>query len=240
MTLLVSGCSFSSGWGFDDKSQTWPEIVSRQLNMPVVNLAQTASNNADIFLSAVKSQKQSHQYRLVQWTGLNRISVSPSPIDTRKVLSVHDHYLEKSALGISSQEIKSFSRVLAALNQDWKPYFDLIDMIEILQQDPNTYFINGLLHWDHEFFNHNWAIPLSKKNNFLESLLLVDRFDDNQLAVLLNQVLQARDRIDRSRWINLETNWNLSKVDSVSHEDYHPGPLSQIKFANQVLDYILS
>ena len=238
MSLLVAGCSLSSGWGFEDHAKTWPHIVAKKLDLPLTNLAQTAASNQDIFLSAV-NKRHEYSLRLIQWTALNRITVSPSPVNDHVILSVHDRFLEDAALGLSQQEIRSFTKVLAVLNQDWKPYFDLVEMIEILQQEPETYFINGLLPWDLEFFSRQWTMPFTTTNAFLESLLQINEFDDQQLERLLDQVLRAQSRIDQSRWINLAPSWNSTKVDAVSAVDGHPGPLSQINYAGQVLNYIL-
>jgi hypothetical protein len=238
MTLVVAGCSLSSGWGFDDVGQTWPCLVGRRLEMPLHNLAQTSASNTDIFLSALRAKNYS--MRLVQWSALNRITVSPSPVNDHVILSVHDRFLSEALPGASQQEIKNFTQVLSMLNQDWKPYFDLVDMIEVLQEDTRTYFINGLLPWNTEFFTQDWSIPFRQPNDFLESLLQVTEFDDKQLALLLKKVLAARTRIDQSRWINLAPSWNSIKVDTVSADDAHPGPNSQIKYADQVFKYILA
>lgn len=238
MTLLVAGCSFSSGWGFDDPAKTWPTQLSQKLGMPVCNISQTAASNQDIFLSVLKNQQHKHDLRLVQWTALNRITVSPSPINPKVVLSYHNPYLEQSLPGVSTREINTFVQILAVLNQDWKHYFDLVDMIEILQQDPLVYFINGLLPWDADFFYHNWTIPLTASNRFLEFLLQIDQFDDWQLQELLTKVMQARNRIDQTRWINLTNSWDSSKLDTVSASDPHPGPMSQAHYADQIYDFI--
>lgn len=238
MTVLVAGCSLSSGWGFDNPADIWPNLVSHRLKQPLINLAHTSSSNGDIFLSAIRAQDLDYDLRLIQWTALNRITVSSSPVNNPIILSFHDQFLEQAIPGISVQEIQTFTKILSHLNQDWKHYFDLIDMIEILQQDPRTCFINGLLPWNREFFETDWTIPLSETNNFLESLLQVNEFADRQLAQFLNQVLTARNRVDVKRWISLDS-WESAKIDTVSATDPHPGPLSQIKYADQVLEYIL-
>lgn len=238
MTLLTAGCSFSSGWGFDNPVKTWPHKLAQKLGMPVCNIAQTAASNQDIFLSVLKTQHHRHDLRLVQWTALNRITVSPSPVNSKVILSYHNPYLEQALPGISARDIKTFVQILAMLNQDWKHYFDLVDMIEILQQDPLVYFINGLLPWDAGFFSVDWAIPLTTPNRFLEFLLQIDQFDDQQLQELLDKIIQARNRIDQTRWINLTNSWDSSKLDTVSASDPHPGPLSQIHYADQIYDFI--
>lgn len=238
MTLLIAGCSFSSGWGFQDNTQTWAHKISQKLGMSLHNVAQTAASNQDIFLSVLKNQQQDHDLRLVQWTALNRITVSPSPVNPRVVMSYHNLYLQQSLPDFGSQEIKTFVQILTTLNQDWKHFFDLVDMIEILQKDPLLYFVNGLLPWDADFFARDWSIPLTTTNRFLEFLLQMDQFDDWQLQELLTKVMQARNRIDQTRWINLTNSWDSSKLDTVSASDLHPGPLSQTHYADQVYDFI--
>jgi len=238
MTLLIAGCSFSSGWGFQDQTQTWPHKLSQKLDLNLCNVAETASSNQDIFLSVLKAQHCTFDVKLVQWTALNRITVSPLPVNSKVILSYHNPYLEQALPEFSSQEVKTFVQILTVLNQDWKHYFDLVDMIEILQKDPSVYFINGLLPWDAEFFSRKWTVPIQVQNKFLEFLLQVEQFDDPQLCVLLKKIIHARNRIDQSRWINLTNSWESSKIDTVSTTDPHPGAASQLVYADQIYNFI--
>jgi hypothetical protein len=238
MTLLVTGCSFSSGWGFRNPMQTWSQMLAHKLGVNLINLAQTADSNHDIFLSILKARTTSADIKLVQWTALNRITVSPSPVNPKIVLSHNNTYLAQSLPGVDAQEISNFVRLLTLLNQDWKHFFDLIDMIEILQQQENIYFINGMLPWDQDFWYVDWNIPLQTKNRFLEFLLQVDEFDDKMLEQLLNKVKSSCDRVDQTKWINLTNSWQSCKLDSVSEADTHPGPLSQAYYADQIYNFI--
>jgi hypothetical protein len=188
----------------------------------------------------MKTKNLGHDMRLVQWTALNRITVSPSPVNEKVILSWNDKFLAESLPGIQRHELENFTKVLTLLNQDWKHFFDLVDMIEVLQQDTRTYFINGVLPWNQEFFNLEWNLPFQQKNIFLESLLQTDQFDDEQLEILLQKVIQARNRIDASRWINLTQSWDSSKIDTISSKDPHPGPHTQRLFAEQVLEFLLN
>jgi transcription termination factor NusB len=240
MTILLHGCSFSSGWGFETTSKSWAGILTKKMQVKVTNLAKTSASNQDIFLSVMKTKNLDHDMRLVQWTALNRITVSPSPVNEKVILSWNDKFLSESLPGIQRHELENFTKVLTLLNQDWKHFFDLVDMIEVLQQDTRTYFINGVLPWNQEFFNLEWNLPFQRKNIFLESLLQTDQFDDEQLEILLQKVIQARNRIDASRWVNLTQSWDSSKIDTISSEDLHPGPHTQGLFAEQVLEFLLN
>jgi hypothetical protein len=238
MTLLVTGCSFSSGWGFSDFNSTWAQILAQKLGLKLKNIAQTAASNQDIFLSALKSQTAPGDIKLVQWTALNRITVSPSPINPKVVLSHNNPYLTQALPGISAEETKNFVRLLTLLNQDWKHFFDLVDMVEILQQHSDTYFINGMLHWDQDFWSLDWALPLQTKNQFLEFLLQTNEFDDMMLDKLLTKIKTACAQVDQTRWINLTNSWQSCKLDSVSEHDSHPGPLSQVYYADQIYNFL--
>ena len=70
------------------------------------------------------------------------------------------------------------------------------------------------------------------------SLLQLDEFDDVAAQKFLNRVIQARNRIDQSRWINLTNSWESSKLDVVSTTDAHPGLLSQSYFAEKIYNFI--
>lgn len=238
MTLLTAGCSFTSGWGFHDPAQTWAYQTAQRLGSKLENTAQTAASNQDIFLSTLKARSNKHDIILVQWTALNRITVSPSPVNPRIILSYHNQYLEQALPKVGSREIGTFVEILSMLNQDWKHFFDLVDMVEILQQHSDTYFINGMLHWDQDFWSLDWTIPLQTKNQFLEFLLQINEFDDMMLDKLLTKIKTACAQVDQTRWINLTNSWQSCKLDSVSEHDSHPGPLSQVYYADQIYNFL--
>jgi len=237
MRLLVAGCSFSSGWGFDSKEQSWPDILAKKLGAELDNRARESFSNSDIFLQSI-CDNENYDVIIVQWTALGRISLSPSPINPSVIVSHANEFFDCSIPGISSQELRSFYKVMSLANGDWKHYFNLISMIESLQKDSRVIFVNGLLHWDSEVFNQDWTIPMSLSNQFIESLLHMDEFDDDVLSENLSKVLVARNKIDQSRWINLTSSWQQSKIDSVSEFDQHPGPESQKLFSEIVGKFI--
>ena len=236
MKILISGCSFSSGWGV---CESWPAIMSQNTGYQVYNIAKTSSSNNDIFLKTCKHlSKENYDLVFVQFTALNRITVSPSPINESIVISHYNTFLQDAITGYSKASINNFIKIFTLLNQDWKHYFDLVSMIDFFQQQKNIFFINGLLPWVNFFFDKDLKIPLTKPNIFLESLLQIKEFNDMTLQSLLERVLDSRDMIDMARWVNLNESWNQSKIDVVSAYDSHPGQKSQYKFAGQVIEFI--
>jgi hypothetical protein len=237
MKLLVCGCSFSSGWGFPSHVQSWPNILADRANLDITNRAATSNTNSDIFLSAVKEQNQ-FDLVLVQWSALGRITVSTGPDNTGVIISHYNPYLQEALPYASQHQWNSFFKIMSLVNQDWKHYFNLIDMVICLQQNPRVFFVNGLIDWDRDFFEHSWSLPFDQQNKFLNNLLQVDQYDDTFLDHCLTRVLDARNSIDQTRWINLTSSWHSSKIDSVSTVDLHPGIHSQQMFAEQVFNFI--
>lgn len=236
MKLLIAGCSFSSGWGLPAQHD-WPAILSQKLDAQLDNRAQASASNTDVFLQAMLGDRD-HDVILVQWTALGRISLSPSPVNPSVIASHRNEFFDCAIPGVNAAELRSFYKIMCMANGDWKHYFNLISMIEILQQDPRVIFVNGLLDWDEDFFSQDWSIPMSMSNSFIENLLQAHQFDDDQLRVSLHQVMTARNRIDRSRWVNLTSSWQMCKIDQVSSSDQHPGVQSQAMFADLVDEFI--
>jgi hypothetical protein len=237
MRLLVAGCSFSSGWGLESLEQSWPDILAKKLGVDLDNRALESSSNSDIFLQAMRDNKR-YDIIVVQWTALGRISLSPSPVNPSVIVSHPNKFFDASMPDIGSQNLRNFYKIMSLANGDWRHYFDLISMIEILQDDPRFIFVNGLLDWDLDFFDRQWSIPIEIPNQFIENLLQINEFDDKMLSGLLSKVLVARNKIDRSRWVNLTSSWQESKIDAVSLTDQHPGIQSQKLFSESVYNFI--
>lgn len=236
MRLLIAGCSFSSGWGFDCNNQTWPGILSKKLGSVIDNRAVESATNTDIFLQTFDNKQ--YDVIVVQWTALGRIALSTSPINPGVIVSHPNPFFNSAIPGISIKEIDTFYKIMTMANRDWKHYCNLISMIEILQNDPRVFFVNGLLHWDREFFDREWSIPLSTSNAFMEELLQVHEFDDDTLSITLDNVIGMRNKINKSKWMNLTSSWQDSKLDTVSNHDHHPGYNSQKLFSEQVYNFI--
>jgi len=46
--ILVNGCSFTECWNLENREQAWPNIVSKELSQPLVNLAIGGGSNSRI------------------------------------------------------------------------------------------------------------------------------------------------------------------------------------------------
>lgn len=231
MKVLVAGCSLSSGWGFEHEKRS-PYIWPNLLDAEVTNIAQTASSNYDIFLASLWEQTQNH-YDLVltQFTALDRITVATG-LDSLLILNTINPTLPQPKLlqNIPLDDLSTFARVLTMANNLWKNFHDLITMTKILsrQRTPN-YFINGMLPWEQDFFvQHN------RDDVFTRNLLTIN----TDRAKLIEILKQSKIQFDPDQWVNLDVDWQSSKLDSVSDSDPHPGLASQQYFAEQVINFL--
>lgn len=233
MKILVAGCSISSGWGFELEKQDpkiWPNLVGKELTAEIVNVAQTASSNYDIFLQVLLAQQyDSYDATLVQWTGLDRITLA-SGMDSLIILNNIDPANQSPIFQhVDPKDLLTFSRVMTVINNLWKPFVDLSRMTQILSQRSNkTYFINGNLPWTTDFFYN------PGHDAFTNYLLEIDT--DHKLVK--DTIAQIKQNLIPERWINLAQGWQYSKLDLVAPTDAHAGPDSHKFYAQQVVDFL--
>jgi hypothetical protein len=235
MKILVAGCSISSGWGFSEQKLSpyiWPNIVSKELSAKVTNVAVTASSNYDIFLSVLQEQiNNQYDLILVQWTGLDRITVSSS-LESYIILNkIHPDTVDTPLLkGFKIKELEIFSKVMTTVYNNWKAFTDLAKMTQLLGQiSTPTFFINGISPWTSDFFNNH-----SQYEAFTKSLSTIDTDIDK----VLQYIQQAKNQLEQDRWVNLVQGWQMSQVDNVSATDVHAGPESHKIYASQVLNFL--
>jgi hypothetical protein len=233
MKILVAGCSISSGWGFAEEKSSpglWTNLVASKLNATVTNIAKTASSNYDIFLQTLLEQKNNcYDLVLVQWTGLDRITLASS-LDSFIIVN-HIAKDTQSSLfqHVTPSDLRTFSQVMLEINNMWKAFVDLGKMTQILgQQTVPHYFINGNLPWTTDFFYNAGHDP------FTNLLLTIDT--DHKLV--RQQIDQVKQQLIPTRWINLEQGWQYSKLDTVSPTDIHAGVASHEFYAKQVIDFL--
>lgn len=235
MKVLVAGCSISSGWGFEDQKLSayiWPNIMAKELPAEVTNIAVTASDNYDIFLSVLHEQTvNSYDMVLTQWTGLDRITVA-SGLESYMILNKINPTISNSPIlkNFSVKELETFSKIMTMVYNNWKSFTNLAKMTQLLSQLPTpNFFINGMSPWTSDFFNN-----YSRHEAFTKRLLTIDTDTDR----VLQCIQQAKHQLVPERWINLVQGWQLAQIDAVSNTDNHAGPESHKFYAKQVLNFL--
>jgi hypothetical protein len=106
MNILTSGCSFSRG------PTAWPIHIARWYKANLVNLAQSGAGNTYIKQSVIAElQKRNYDLVLIMWSGLERIDIQVSNIEsfnstiyTSKYQSQQNDWQEKIVDPINDQD----------------------------------------------------------------------------------------------------------------------------------------
>ena len=233
MKILICGCSFSSGWGFEkgihDKN-IWPNILARNLNAEVTNLSVSGCDNTEIFLNTLVSiQNQKYDKIIVQWTSLDRIFITPKTEHFTMITR------ENPREDINDNDYTKFYIVFLQLNGMQAHWNRFCKLITVLQPHDNVYFVNGLLNWNQALFDKNTTLTDFANDQFLSSLIQMEGewIPEPVVHSVKNQV----QKFNLEKWVNLFDNLNGMKVDQVSSTDPHPGIKSQQIFAKYITEY---
>jgi|LakMenEpi03Aug12_release.lakeMendotaPanAssembly.Ray.scaffolds.fasta_scaffold194982_3 hypothetical protein len=230
MKLLISGCSFSSGWGFnvDNIHQHWPNQIAKKLNADLVNVSAAGYDNQGIFLNFIrKIVELEFDLCLLQVTDLTRVVLSPN---------VHGYKLVNQT-NISNDlltdaEYWDWYKKFAILNQGmehWERFINIVCTIqELVKQGKKIKFVNGLLSWDRELFEQ------PTKSKFIQSTIDFDNIIDSDIDKFTKIMYNQAQTIDLDLWINPFVPLNNLQVDMISISDPHPGLKSQQIFTDLI------
>lgn len=245
MKILVCGCSFSSGWGFDrgiNDENIWPNIVARNLQAEITNHSVAGCDNTEIFLNTL-SGICDHDFDIViaQWTSLDRIIVSPTAQQFTMITAENPHF------DLSDSDYKKFHKVFLELNGMQLHWNRFYKMVSILQNYNNVYFVNGLIPWNHKLFDKSTTLEDCAKDEFISSLLQLknqwkpDRGIQSEWIPepIWNKIKTQTQNLNLEKWINLFDSLQSIQIDKISDTDQHPGIQSQKLFANQITEYFL-
>jgi len=245
MKILICGCSFSSGWGFNDginDANIWPNIVAQNLNAEVTNLSVTGCDNTEIFLNTLTTiQNQNFDKIIVQWTSLDRIVMAPRVEQYTMITE------DNPRPDIDNNDYRQFYKVFLELNGMQAHWNRFCKMIYILQNYNNVYFVNGLLPWNQKLFNDNTTLEDCAKDIFLSSLLHLESKWTSGSGLqsewipepIWNKIKIQAQTLNLKKWIILFDSMHSMKVDQISITDPHPGIQSHRIFANCITKYFL-
>jgi hypothetical protein len=233
MKLLVSGCSFSSGWGFESAPENnWANQVAKKLGATLTNVAMAGYDNTGICLNFLeKITKEDFDICLLQITSIARVVLSPNWNGSRLVneVNISNGFLLDS-------EYQRWFKNFVLLNQHAEHWNRLLKFIHICQNLSNQgkyiRFVNGLLEWDKALFTN------PKESRFLNRLIDVNSTSNLDIIRLRELVHNQTKSIDLNLWINPFNNFNSARVDSISAEDNHPGLKSHNLYATLITNYL--
>jgi hypothetical protein len=237
MKILVSGCSFSVGFGIASSRldpNIWPNLLGKKLNAEVTNVGIPGYDNSGIFLNAM-SELTATQYDLIliQITSLNRIVVSPNIHSKINLMTKVDFTFWKNRL--AELDYKNFCRYVILLNQDFEHWKRLINVIVTVQnlvnKGYNIKFVNGLLDWTPDFFSKD-------RSKFGDQILNVDDLPNEDIKRGVEILNHDKRKINLDLWINPFDSFRKLQVDNASLTDTHPGIKSQQIFSELIFNHL--
>lgn len=237
MKTLVVGCSFSDGWGFENGIQSpliWPNLLANTLKTEITNYSKAATDNTGIFLNTITTTKlQKFDLILVQWTGLDRVVLSQddhcSMIHSQNILHTQN---------LTNKDYEQFYKSFLKLNGLTIHWNRFCQMLMYLQDFPNVYFVNGLVHWSRAMFDSDSIEQQITNNKFLLDLIDIEKNPDDYVQQRWNFVKNQLNQIDLSRWVNPFSSLYDLQSDSVSPTDSHPGPKSHQHYAELIVEFL--
>jgi hypothetical protein len=236
MKLLVSGCSFSSGFGFTDANieRNWPNQLAKRLGAELTNVAKTGYDNTGIFMNALEQlTKQDFDICLLQITQIDRLLISPN---------WHGHRMCRPESNItngilSDSEYQKWVKTFILLNQSSEHWTRLLKMINIVQnliaQGKYIRFVNGSLDWDHALFND------PANSEFLNRLIDIDNLPNDEVDKLRTLVYNQTKSIDLSLWVNpFDKFCGPIQRDDILPTDKHPGVKSHDVLTDLIYNYL--
>ena len=246
INVCFNGCSFTWGSGFNSYERNlyvYDQLISEHYNWNSINIAEKGSSNYRIFLRTAESiQQNKYDFIFTQWTGLNRIWLSPGP--ETFYFSNDEEYTDYRYrdIYINSRTKKKLNNLLLILNHDYQNILDLVGYCNILENlaranSTRLIFINGLVPWQNDLIK-SIGIDLSLSlSDYTKSILDFDNRTDEEITKYFNVLQQKLSTINRNIWVNMFDSFQVNSVD-VASEGHHPGIKSHKWMADKIIDYI--
>ena len=239
----------------------WVNLCSKELsvlkNLELINLGIVGASNSDIFESTVNAISQygsSVKILFCQWTAYPRY-----------------HWNLGFELWPTNDSVTNFDDPAFDINTSIDVYFSAADLsrfknqylimhhchweiVKILRftniisrlaslHDIKIYFINGLCHWDKDFFEKiegDHVVPEDYTTYTKKHILAIDFRDDtdiHQLYKLAHNHYQETGGVRKNQWINLYDSMFDNIIDT-NYDNQHPGKLSNLKYFQQIKEIL--
>ena len=247
MKLLVSGCSFTKGHGLDFEkkdSKLWANQISSKLNSSIKNIARSGYNNQTIFIETLSElTKQDYDLVILAWSIIPRWNFQFGFELYETFSHLADYQVNTNNKILSTKWQTDLKNKLLQIHNDHWNLLDIVKYVNILinMQERNKhkkiFFVNTYGPWSDNFFEKKQISLPSDLCEYTQSLLNVDKRDDEEIFKLYNLMhKQYNDAggIQEQNWLNLYNSFEKLKVDNVSETDHHPGYDSQDVFVDQL------
>lgn len=262
LTTLFTGCSFTSGAGWDNgvnDTSLWANILHSDnvylRDTDKINLGITGGSNSEIFYTTVNGiLKYRPTYTFVEWTSYPRYNVLLS-LELYNARQFFMPNVECDDIGL--HDISYTKEYLSNIRDRFltlhNPHQGILDIVKYvntlikLAKTVNTkiFFINGICPWDHGYFNQLTNVLPSDYTNYTQKLLNCKTRNDSEVFQLYNNLhleYQIAGSIQQDYWLNLYDSMRNQLVDFNS-DNIHPGKQSNLIYSktfNNILTSKLS
>jgi hypothetical protein len=191
MNFAFTGCSFTYGEGFSEELRDlyiYDRLVAKHFNAADINFGMPGASNYKIFMNAASALKsENFDAVFVQWSGVNRLWLSPGPDVHVFVNDTKYPDFRYRDLYIAPKELTNFKNLLKLLNHDYQNLLDLIDYCSVLdllaaQTQTKLIFINGLIFWKDDLCKPLTSDLSACLCNYSKKILNFNNRDDTEIV----------------------------------------------------------
>lgn len=252
MSLTIfTGCSYTAGTGLS-LEQLDPELWVNKLHTnnsylkdtELVNLGKPGGTNFEIFITSIESLfKYRPKFMFCEWTNYPRHNVLLS-VETYSAEAIfiansdcHEHKLHNTTY--TTSYLNNIRDRFLALHH---PHQDILHIVKYVNAlinvakttDTKIFFINGLCHWDNNFFRIQENNIPGDYTNYTQAILDCDTRDDSEIFEIYNKIhteYQNAGGIHEDYWLNLYSSMRSNLMD-VGNDNLHPGMQSNTLYSN--------
>jgi hypothetical protein len=252
---LFTGCSYTAGAGFKlEKNDPglWVNLLHKNVkllqNTELVNCGGGGVSNDQIFTESVKHiLKYDTKFVFIEWTSYPRhaFNLGLETYETKLVfipncpieLDNPDQQLALNEITYTKKYLEELRDRVVTLNHPHYEISKIVSYVNILTtlcklKKCSIFFINGLCHWDQDFFiKKENALPYDY-TNYTKKILNVDNRDDDEIYTLYDKMhnnYNSMGGIQESHWLNLYNSLRKNRID-VNSDGLHPGYKSNQKY----------
>lgn len=241
-TVLFSGCSYTFGDGFDlnkNESGLWVNLLHKEFfkKLDLVNISTlTELTNHSIFVKTLNFLLDNNpKFAFVQWTSYPRYRIqlgidnySANIVTFSPSKNLND--LKTNIPGYPLDYLNSVKNRFLMLHHPHYGILEIINYINILIKLCNLkkikiFFINGLCHWDENYFTFIDNQLPDNYTKYTKKILDTKNKTNNEILELYNKIHSDYTQlgsIQAPYWLNLYQSMMSSRIDTNS-DNFHPG-----------------
>jgi len=232
MKLLVSGCSITAGFAFNNEKKNpdlWCNKLSTHLNADITNIAQPGLDNTSIFVNTFNELTKDHyDLAVIQVSGLTRLNLTPSNHGVRPIDPIHNENIADYYL--SDSEWNSFRKNFLMLNGPILHWDRLVKFLNISQCfNTQVLFVNGLVSWSKDFFNQTDSL-------FHRYLISDSEIPDDEISTMLDYVNETKKEINLNNWLDIDP--MMSYKSDTANDNVHFGSKTHETLFNRIKEKI--